>query len=232
MEEHNNDLDTFSRQWKKLVENNELDKCEQFCVESINRVSDRIRTIEGYTNKSENNRGALEALRTLRGGFRYMYGILLHNYLERYDEAVRQYDQCVQECPSNANAHCSWGSLCRDVFQLIEKKEFFLKINDNENAEYHFRKAIELQPKDAICHDNYGLFLFKQLNNYDEALRMLNKAVELKPQMSQAHSHLAEIYHEHFKDFQRAHEHFKKAIEYDKHNPDKYLDYGIVQYFF
>ncbi|ETO27501.1 putative TPR domain-containing protein, partial [Reticulomyxa filosa] len=207
-EEYKKKFDTFVTRWKQLVEKNELDQCEQFCVDAISHTSNQLRIFEDHkhNNKSSGSSELIEALHNFRSQIRHMYGTLLQNYLERYEEAVHQYDQCIQEWPFHGSAHCNWGTLCKDVFQFWKHFFFFffcMKI-DNEKAEYHFRKAIELQPKDAICHDSYGMLLYKQLNNYDEALKMFNKAVELKPHMSEAHSHLAEIYNDHFKDFSRA----------------------------
>ena len=63
----------------------------------------------------------------------------------------------------------------------------------NEKGQYDeaipiLRKAIDLDPKNAIAHNNLGYV--NQKGQYEEAIPILRKAIELDPKHANAHNNL------------------------------------------
>ncbi|NNE34306.1 MAG: protein kinase [Rhodothermales bacterium] len=71
--------------------------------------------------------------------------------------------------PNLAEAHTALAFALKDYFWEWEK------------AEYHFKKAVELQPDNATAHHQYALEFLAVMGRYDEALEEVETALTLDP---------------------------------------------------
>ena len=55
----------------------------------------------------------------------------------------------------------------------------YMRRGENENAPYHYKKAIDLRPKMAEIYINYGASVI-HMGNYNEAVTAINKAIDLE----------------------------------------------------
>ena len=85
---------------------------------------------------------------------------------------------------------------------------------DYDEAIACFRKAIELDPKDAMAHNNLGDAL-RQKGQVDEAIACYRKAIELDPKYAAAHCNLGTICSIPSGDYEAAIACYRKAIELD-----------------
>ena len=91
-------------------------------------------------------------------------------------------------------------------------------------AEIHYEKALEANPKYAIAHSYYAILLI-ELDRKQEAEEHLEKALEANPKYAEAHSNYANL----LKDSDRkqeAEKHYKKAIELDPKNAPAHYNYA------
>jgi Flp pilus assembly protein TadD len=96
---------------------------------------------------------------------------------DRLDDARRAYTQVLTCSPDNATAHHGLA-MAADLTQQWA------------DAEYHYRQALRIRPRDAnlLCDIGYSYLL---QNRYSEASRYLNHAVEVNPQHESAQMNLA-----------------------------------------
>jgi Tfp pilus assembly protein PilF len=73
---------------------------------------------------------------------------------------------------------------------VIKLGELFLLKKQNDSAEYYYRKAIWLYPKQAVFRNNFGRMLF-EVGKYDEARYQFERAVAFNPLYAQAYDNLA-----------------------------------------
>jgi Tfp pilus assembly protein PilF len=95
----------------------------------------------------------------------------------RLDDARKAYSEVLSSSPDNATAHHGMAMAA----DLSEKWG---------DAEYHYRQALRIRPRDAnlLCDIGYSYLL---QNRYSEASRYLNHAVEINPQHENAQMNLA-----------------------------------------
>ena len=97
---------------------------------------------------------------------------------------------------------------------------------DFEKSIYHFKKAIELNPRYADAYHNLAN-TYAQIDNIDLAIENYQKAVEFGPHLWQSHQNLAGIYFEQEK-YDLAEKEMKKAIKINPQNANLYTNLGIV----
>ena len=95
-----------------------------------------------------------------------------------------------------------------------------------DEAEINYRKAIELNPKNASTHYNLGVNL-QIRGRSNEAEASYKKAIEIKPNFTEAYNNLANL----IKNFGRLDEaeiNYKKAIEIKPNFAEAYLNAGRI----
>lgn len=96
---------------------------------------------------------------------------------ERFEEARTAYNEVLSSSPDNATAH-------HGLAMAADLSEQWA------DAEYHYRQALRIRPRDAnlLCDIGYSYLL---QNRYAEAARYLNHAIEVNPQHESAQMNLA-----------------------------------------
>ncbi|MGV2337119.1 MAG UNVERIFIED_CONTAM: tetratricopeptide repeat protein [Planctomycetaceae bacterium] len=96
---------------------------------------------------------------------------------EQIEEARRLYQQVLNDAPDHPDAH-------HGLAMAADLKE------DWGDAEYHYKQALRIRPRDAVLLSDIGYSYVLQ-NRYSEAARYLNQAIELQPSYERAHMNLA-----------------------------------------
>ncbi|MFM7056900.1 MAG: tetratricopeptide repeat protein [Planctomycetota bacterium] len=96
---------------------------------------------------------------------------------ENLEEARRLYREVLNEAPDHPDAHHGLA-MAADLDE------------DWGDAEYHYKQALRIRPKDAVLLSDIGYSYVLQ-NRYAEATRYLNQAIELQPGYERAHMNLA-----------------------------------------
>lgn len=96
---------------------------------------------------------------------------------ERIEEARRLYREVLNDTPDHPDAHHGLA-MASDLDE------------DWGDAEYHYKQALRIRPRDAVLLSDIGYSYVLQ-NRYAEAARYLNQAIELQPNYERAHMNLA-----------------------------------------
>ncbi len=88
-----------------------------------------------------------------------------------------------------------------------------------DDAISSYKKALEVDPKDAGSHYNLG-FAYVKKGLYNEAVLETGSALKLDPKLADAHRNLGLIYYLYIKDNKKASYHFKKLLELAPNQPD------------
>ena len=134
-------------------------------------------------------------------------GWLLHEKLERYEEAEEAYRKALELEPEFVAAWAALGLL------LHEKLERY------EGAEEAYRKATELDPKYAGAWVGLGQLLHEKLERYEEAEEAYRKATELDPQAGPVWGSLGTLLHEKLERYDEAEEAYRKTTELAPEQP-------------
>jgi len=86
---------------------------------------------------------------------------------------------------------------------------------DHAGAEAAYRKAIELDPTNAVAHNNLGILLMDVRKDHAGAEAAFRKAIELDPTDAVAHNNLGNLLKNVRKDYAGAEAAYRKAIELD-----------------
>ena len=81
-----------------------------------------------------------------------------------------------------------------------------------DDAISSYKKALQIDPKDAGSHYNLG-FAYVKKGLYNEAVLETESALKLDPKLADAHRNLGLIYYLYLKDSKKAVYHFKKLLE-------------------
>ena len=95
----------------------------------------------------------------------------------RIDEASKIYRDVLNEAPEHPDAHHGLA-MAADLDE------------DWGDAEYHYKQALRIRPRDAVVLSDLGYSYILQ-NRFAEAARYLNQAIELQPSYERAHTNLA-----------------------------------------
>ena len=120
----------------------------------------------------------------------------------KFDEALQQYEISLRNDPT-FEAHVSMATI-------------FEKQNKLELAEEHFRAGVELQPKDKLIRNNFGMILM-HLGKLDEAAAQFSTALQIDPDYVLAHGNLG-LVAEKKNQFAEAAEHYRAVLKADPKN--------------
>ena len=136
------------------------------------------------------------------------------------EASYEPYKRCIALAPDHASvlamAHNNLGN------NLGSK-------GDHAGAEQMYRKAIELDPSNAVAHGNLGNLLSDDVRkDYDGAEKMLRKAIELDPKHAYAHNSLGHLLLIARKDYEGAERFCRKAIELDAKYAYPYWNLSVI----
>jgi tetratricopeptide (TPR) repeat protein len=98
---------------------------------------------------------------------------------------------------------------------------------DWNNAEKHFRTALELSPGDATIHEEYGLYFLTCQGRFNEALSQLSHALKLDPYSAIINAKLSFLYY-FMRDYERALDQANHTIRLHENYGYAYLFRGIA----
>ncbi|MBU7011755.1 MAG: tetratricopeptide repeat protein [Theionarchaea archaeon] len=100
------------------------------------------------------------------------------------------------------------------------------EINRFEEAEDHYKKALDINPEDADAHNNYAILLY-EINRFEEAEDHYKKALDINPEYADAHYNYA-ILLEEINRFEEAEDHYKKALNINPEDAKAHNNYAIL----
>jgi len=137
----------------------------------------------------------------------------------KYEEALEIQERLLKEGVDDNLAN--WASIVHNNYgNLLYKQE------KCDEAEKHYKRAIELNPKDADLHFNCGLSLYKQ-KKYDEAEKHYKEALKLNPKDAKAHINYGLLLFEQ-KRYDEAEKHYKEALKDPNYAAKAHINYGLL----
>jgi len=82
-------------------------------------------------------------------------------------------------------------------------------------AEKNFRRALEMNPRNAFAMNNYGYMLFILDRDHDKARGLFERAIEIMPRLTEARLNLGCLLSRSFKDREGAREQYEIILSYD-----------------
>jgi len=117
--------------------------------------------------------------------------------MERYDQAINDYNQAIILVPDNANFYSNRAN-------AYEQK------NQSNRAISDYNTAIHLNPKFAIAYNNRGT-VFKNQEKFESAIADFNKSISLNPGYPYVYLNRGTTY-EQIGEFDKAESDFRMAI--------------------
>lgn len=118
--------------------------------------------------------------------------------------------ECFTQAKASALAALELDANLAEPHTTLAHVAFLYEWN-RQTAEYHYRRAIELNPNYATAHHWYGLFL-RAVKRYDEAITELNLALQIDPLSAVMLKNLGAVYATAYR-FSEAEAVTRKAIE-------------------
>ena len=128
-------------------------------------------------------------------------GWLLHEELERYEEAEEAYRKALELEPESAVV---WAQLGRLLHEKLERYD---------EAGEAYRKALELEPESAVVWAQLGRLLHEKLGRYEAAEEAYRKALELEPESAVVWAQLGRLLHEKLDRYEEAEEAYRKVTD-------------------
>jgi tetratricopeptide (TPR) repeat protein len=133
--------------------------------------------------------------------------------LERFEEAIAQYQQAVRIEPDFVAAYSNCGNALRDAGRP-------------EEAVAHYQAALRIKPDYAEAHYNWGNALQDQAR-FKEAVTHYEEALRIKPDYAEAHSNLGTALHA-LGRFDEAVAHFQQALRIKPDYVEAHYNWGVV----
>lgn len=100
-----------------------------------------------------------------------------------------------------------------EIVELLKEGKDLEKVNKLEEAEHVYRKALELEPENALVWGYLGKLLHEDLERYEEAEEAYRRAVELKPDFHWAWEQFGLLLHKHLGRYEEAEKAYRRAAE-------------------
>lgn len=146
-----------------------------------------------------------------------------------FDEAVDQYRKALDlEEASLGRIDDQHRGRIKRLFATInsEYAQLQFRSGNAEDAERHYRKAVELAPKDGSLHNAYGWFLVKT-GRFEQAATAAEYALELTSGSASAHHTYARALHEQG-NYEEAKRHYERALDKDSDRVLHHRDHAKV----
>ena len=101
-------------------------------------------------------------------------------------------------------------------------------LNNWEESEKHYKKALEINPNLAEAHSNYGVLLKEKLGRNKEAENHYKRALEINPKKANAHYNYGLLLARPWDGMKEAENHFKKALEINPKDAEAHSNYGVL----
>eukprot|EP01084_Bolivina_argentea_P125850 222919_1 len=98
-------------------------------------------------------------------------------------------------------------------------------------ANYHFRKAIAIQPHQSTVHVNYANYSYTKLNDYKTATHHFKQALQIHEHNAVAHGMYAKFLRDIEKDYGKSEYHFKCSIDLNSNDPRALYQYAILLHY-
>jgi tetratricopeptide (TPR) repeat protein len=134
----------------------------------------------------------------------YYLGVLFYIYSTASDRLVIAQKHFKRALELNARAeavHVEYGNL------LVERKEI-------DEAYYHYKEALAIDPNYTIGLYNYALLLQNKLPNPKEARPFYERLLYLAPEYPAAHANYGRLLANHYDEYDKAHKHLLHALCY------------------
>jgi len=95
---------------------------------------------------------------------------------------------------------------------------------DKKDSKELLKKAIKINPNDALAHNNLGIVLVK-LNRYDEAEKEYREAINLDRNLGLAHNNLGNLLHD-LNRYNEAEKEYREAIKLNRNDADAHYNLG------
>ena len=95
---------------------------------------------------------------------------------------------------------------------------------DKKDSKELLKKAIKINPNDALAHNNLGIVLVK-LNRYEEAEKEYREAINLDRNLGLAHNNLGTLLHD-LNRYDEAEKEYREAIKLNRNDADAHYNLG------
>ncbi|PKP56543.1 MAG: hypothetical protein CVT88_10080, partial [Candidatus Altiarchaeales archaeon HGW-Altiarchaeales-1] len=114
----------------------------------------------------------------------------------------------------------------KDAREFLNRGNLFYNLNEFEEAEKEYRKAIRINPNYAGAHNNLGLLL-QNLKRYKEAEKEYREAIRINPNLAGAHYNLGRLL-QNLKRYEEAEKEYKEAIRINPNLADAHNNLGVL----
>jgi Tfp pilus assembly protein PilF len=95
-----------------------------------------------------------------------------------------------------------------------------------DEAENHYKKALDIEPNHANINGNYANFLSDIRNDYDEAEKYYKKALGIEPNHANKNGNYALFLSDIRKEYDEAEKYYKKALDIEPNSANKNGNYA------
>ena len=131
------------------------------------------------------------------------------------EETAKAVEQAAQQVASESEAA-----------SLFAQANTLFIFGEHERAQEIYHELINLEPNNAVYHNNLGIILHK-MERYEEALVEKQRAIELEPDNARCHDNLGATLHE-MKRYEEARVEKQKAVELDPDDAWYHYSLGIT----
>ena len=150
-----------------------------------------------------------------QGAYIDYYIGLSHQFKEKFDDAIENFNRAIEQNPYFAEAYCYRGTA------YLNRKELSCALKNLD-------EAIRLNPKYEEAYNNRGL-VYSRMGKHGGAIKDFDKAIELNRDYAGAYNNRGVVYRDKG-EYDRAIEDFNRAIELNRDYADAYCHRGSAYY--